>query len=461
MNETRITAKGIMEDADKLINQVCKSQFPVEIFPTMIRKIIWKMKEALTYPVDYTASSMLVAIAVGIGNTHVLKFKSEWTVKDILYMALVGRPGANKSHPLRTVLRPYFEFDSEQYRKFSEELNRYNKIMGIKKKERMEQGYETDPTLPVRKRFLVSDITQEAMVKALAENRRGICLYMDELQGWVKNFTRYNNGSEEQFYISLFNGSCYISDRKGDTNNNCIDDPFACIIGTIQPAILTEMLKGSKSDNGFAERILFAIPEEQEKSYWNDTDMDASYYGDWDNIIQKLIHLKISTDETGRVIPTTIEYEPEAKKLLLEWQRNWTDMINEEESDKKKGIYSKFEIFIHRFCIIIQVCKWLCNEGSTDKVDFDTVTKAIKLVDYYKGTALLVNDMMNGIFLTAKQKELLQKLPEEFSRSEGLEIAIQLEWNPSTFDRFLKKASTKYLIHRHGHYKKAIDKMPN
>ena len=325
----------------------------------------------------------------------------------------------------------------------------------------MEQGYETDPTLPVRKRFLVSDITQEAMVKALAENRRGICLYMDELQGWVKNFTRYNNGSEEQFYISLFNGSCYISDRKGDTNNNCIDDPFACIIGTIQPAILTEMLKGSKSDNGFAERILFAIPEEQEKSYWNDTDMDASYYGDWYNIIQKLIHLKISTDETGRVIPTTIEYELEAKKLLLEWQRNWTDMINEEESDKKKGIYSKFEIFIHRFCLIIQVCKWLCNEGSVDKVDFDTVTKAIKLVDYYKGTALLVNDMMNGIFLTAKQKVLLQKLPEEFSRAEGLEIAIQLEWNPSTFDRFLKKASTKYLIHRHGHYQKALNKMPN
>lgn len=182
---------------------------------------------------------------------------------------------------------------------------------------------------------------------------------------------------------------------------------------------------------------------------------------DWHNIIQKLIHLKISTDETGRVIPTTIEYEPEAKKLLLEWQRNWTDMINEEESDKKKGIYSKFEIFIHRFCIIIQVCKWLCNEGSADKVDFDTVTKAIKLVDYYKGTALLVNDMMNGIFLTAKQKELLDKLPEEFSRAEGLEIAIQQEWNPSTFDRFLKKASTKYLIHRHGHYQKALDKMPN
>ena len=83
MNEIRITAKGIMEDADRLINQACKSRFPVEIFPTMIRNIIWKMKEVLTYPVDYTASSMLVAIAMGIGNTHVLRFKSEWTVKDI------------------------------------------------------------------------------------------------------------------------------------------------------------------------------------------------------------------------------------------------------------------------------------------------------------------------------------------------------------------------------------------
>ena len=461
MNETRITAKGIMEDADKLINQVCKSRFPVEIFPTMIRGIIWKMKEVLTYPVDYTASSMLVAIAMGIGNTHVLRFKSEWTVKDILYMALVGRPGANKSHPLRTILRPYFDFDSEQYRKFCDELNHYNKVMSMNKKKRIEQGYETEATLPIRKRFLVSDITQEAMAKALSENRRGICLYMDELQGWVKNFTRYNNGSEEQFYISLFNGNSYISDRKGNSNNICINDPFSCIVGTIQPGILIDMLKGGKSDNGFAERILIAIPEEQEKSYWNDADMDVSYYRDWDNVIQKLIHMDITTDETGRVIPKMLEYEPEAKKLLLEWKHNWTDMINEEESDKKKGIYSKFEIYIHRFCLIIQVCKWLCNEGTADKVDFDTVTKAIKLIDYYKETALQVHDMMKGIFLTIKQKELLDKLPEEFSRAEGLEIAIQLNWNPSTYDRFLKKLIGDYLIHRHGHYQKAKDKMLN
>ena len=461
MNEIRITAKGIMEDADRLINQACKSRFPVEIFPTMIRNIIWKMKEVLTYPVDYTASSMLVAIAMGIGNTHVLRFKSEWTVKDILYMALVGRPGANKSHPLRTILRPYFDFDNEQYRNFCEELNHYNKVMAMSKKERKEQGYETEPTQPIRHRFLVSDITQEAMAKALSENRRGICLYMDELQGWVKNFTRYNNGSEEQFYISLFNGCSYISDRKGNANNICIKDPFSCIVGTIQPGILTEMLRGSKSDNGFAERILFAIPEEQDKSYWNDSDMDVSYYRDWDNVIQKLIHLDITTDETGRVIPKVLEYEPEAKKLLLEWQHNWTDMINEEESDKKKGIYSKFEIYIHRFCLIIQIYKWLCNEGSADKVDFDTVAKAIKLVDYYKETALQVHDMMKGIFLTIKQKELLDKLPEEFSRAEGLDIAIQLNWNPSTYDRFLKKLIGEYLIHRHGHYQKANNKMPN
>ena len=69
--------------------------------------------------------------------------------------------------------------------------------------------------------------------------------------------------------------------------------------------------------------------------------------------------------------------------------------------------------------------------------------------------------MMKGIFLTIKQKELLDKLPEEFSRAEGLEIAIQLNWNPSTYDRFLKKLIGDYLMHRHGHYQKAKDKMLN
>ena len=50
-----------------------------------------------------------------------------------------------------------------------------------------------------RKRFLFSDVTPEGLIYIHAQNKRGLCLWTDELSAWFKNFNRYNNGSEEQF----------------------------------------------------------------------------------------------------------------------------------------------------------------------------------------------------------------------------------------------------------------------
>lgn len=219
MGESRITPSGIINDAVSMIGKMNDSSFPIDVFPNKIRNIILNMYEYLAFPIDYTACSMMTAISTCIGNTHILHFKTGWDIKCIIYMALVGRPGANKSHPLKTAFEPLFRFDKEQKEIYNEEYRKYESIMSLSKKERLEQGFDMFPKEPVRTRFLVSDITQEAMAKSISENPRGICLYMDELQGWINNFTRYNKGSEEQFYISLFNGYMYISDRKMNTNN--------------------------------------------------------------------------------------------------------------------------------------------------------------------------------------------------------------------------------------------------
>ena len=105
MNESRITPKGIIDDAIGMIGKMQESAFPLDVFPVQIRTIILKMHEYLNFPIDYTACSMLCAIATGIGNTHILRFKKGWYVKCIMYMALVGRPGSNKSPPLKAFLR--------------------------------------------------------------------------------------------------------------------------------------------------------------------------------------------------------------------------------------------------------------------------------------------------------------------------------------------------------------------
>lgn len=93
---------------------------------------------------------------------------------------------------------------------------------------------------------------------------------------------------------------------------------------------------------------------------------------------------EIEHDEHGNINPKRLEYEPGARRKVMEWQHQWADMLNMEESDKRRSIYSKFETYIHRFCLIIQLCKWVCNEGDKSCIDLDSVLKSIRLVSYLK-----------------------------------------------------------------------------
>ena len=155
-----------------MIGKMNDSSFPIDVFPNKIRNIILNMYEYLAFPIDYTACSMMTAISTCIGNTHILHFKTGWDIKCIIYMALVGRPGANKSHPLKTAFEPLFRFDKEQKEIYNEEHRKYESIMSLSKKERLEQGFDMFPREPVRTRFLVSDITHRKLWQSLYQRIR-------------------------------------------------------------------------------------------------------------------------------------------------------------------------------------------------------------------------------------------------------------------------------------------------
>lgn len=114
----------------------------------------------------------------------------------------------------------------------------------MSRKERISAGLEEFPREPKRLRYLVSDVTQEGLSTIHSHNPRGLCLWVDELSAWFKNFTRYNTGSEEQFWLSAFNGSTTMSDRKNFQNSIFIKRPFISVVGTIQKRLLTELANG-------------------------------------------------------------------------------------------------------------------------------------------------------------------------------------------------------------------------
>src|SRR5574344_1433105 len=127
--ENKITAEGIIHEALHYKEKMYGSDYPVQVFPHQIQDIVYSTGECLNYPIDYIAASLCFVLSVGIGNTHVVKLKEGWTERAILYTALIGRPGVNKSHPLSFAFHPLFEHDARNAVKFKKEFKEFDHLL--------------------------------------------------------------------------------------------------------------------------------------------------------------------------------------------------------------------------------------------------------------------------------------------------------------------------------------------
>ena len=459
--ENNITAQNVITQAKCLSDKLSGSEFPIWVLPIKIQEIARVTSECLGYPLDFISSSLCFAMSVAIGNTHMVKIKDGWSECAILYVAIVGKAGTNKSHPLSFAMKPLLDHDANESRKFKELFKTYQDTISLSKKEREERGIFETSDQPIQKKFIVSDITQESLSYIHEQNKRGICLYVDELKSWINNFNRYAKGSEEQFWLSVFSGKPIIIDRRGFTNSVSIKRSFIGVIGSIQHGLLKDLAKGDRSDSGFLDRILFVIPRDLRKKYWSLQDLPSHITPLWSNILNEIIKLNFAVDQNDDPVPLELPFESQAKKKLYEWQRHNTDLCNKEPNEKLVGMYSKLEIYAIRFCLIIQIIRWVCKEADKECIDLQSVESAIELTEYFRTSAknvqLILNSTMVLENMTSDKIKLYEALPTDFATAEGAKIAGALSFTKDGFNRFLNEAKNGLLDnYRHGRYKKYI-----
>jgi hypothetical protein len=413
--------------------------FPVEVFPLEVQQIIVHTKESLNFPNDFVGASMLYVASISIGNTHRAAFKNSWTESAVLYLALVSRAGATKSHPLSFVLKPIFEHDKKTFKEYEQQRQEYEESINRLKKEK-EQPAGSELQKPIFQKILITDYTPEALAIVHKNNKKGIGVYIDELAGWFKNFNRYNKGSEMELWLSQWSGRPLIIDRKSG-EPIFIPLPFISVAGTIQKGLLKELAKDSRTQNGFIDRILFAIPDNLKKEAWSENDLPLWVIENWDKIIQNLLKMSITTDETLNPEPEKINFTPQAKKALFEWQKANTVECNGAENEELSGIFSKMDMYVLRFALILEMLKYACNKSNKQAIGIDSVEGAIKLVNYFKKSAIKVNTILSNADplekYSADKQAVYNELPDNFTTEEGLKTAEKLNMPKRTFKRFL------------------------
>jgi hypothetical protein len=432
---------------------------PLDVFPAEPRAICEALESGLNFPREFTALSMLVAAALAIGNTHVVRVKNNWNEPPILYGAIVGRPGTVKSHVLTLIFRYFERQDSKWYHEYckareeAEEKARQNKLTARNNKN---AAPPADPEKPVRNAWMLGDATPEALNVGHRDNPRSMVLLADELAAWFKNFNRYNSGSEGETWLSIFSGKAIRVDRK-NSEPIFINRPFICVIGTIQPAVLTELAKDGRGSNGFLERMLFAYPADLRILPWNDHELDPNVTDRWEVILDRLASLGLDRDEFGNIKPREVSFSTEAYQTLRTWQAECAQRLNDDDNDIAAGIQSKMQIYAIRLSLVLEALEWACGYSQFLEISLKSVNGALALVEYFRSTTERVYSIINRSDTPEDnadaRRQLYDALPPAFTTAEGKTAAQALGIADRSTERYLKD-SQMYQKTGHGKYQK-------
>lgn len=423
--------------------------FPLSILPPKLEELIKSADTTLGLNPDFLATAVICAASAAVGASCRLRLKQRGYQYPVFYFCQIATPGTNKSGAEDLAMKPIQDADKEAYKRYKAAKAEHDAKAGLNKKERKEQ-FADDPDLgpppAYTDRRIVKDITPEALVSVHADNPKGLLVCRDELTGWVKDFNRYSQGSEEEFWLSNWSGKAIEVDRKTSPPIR-IDRPAISVYGTIQPDVLNSLIGGERYGNGFAHRLLFVWPDGLEKPLWTLEDTELYLLNDYDAAIGKLLGLDWSEDEQ----PHTLELAADAKRLLLLDVFNGVNkpFCDSADTELLAGLHSKFDLHTARLAIALHLLKFAysAKEALPTTIEASTIEAAAQAADYFRGQSLKVYERMQNACptddLPRNKREFYDALPQDFATADAVKIGQRFGIKERAVKEMLSKGSAK------------------
>lgn len=415
---------NLVDEIVQSLTAQSNSGFPVEAFPDEVADVVRHYVEVKQFPVDYFATAVLSAFSSTIGRSCTLKAGPYIATANVFAM-IVGAPGVNKSSAITSAYAPIYTYQQQQHEEYLQEWAAWK----VLSKEEREETPE-----PVFSLMVLNNTTMEALVKALAASTKGCSIVADELAGWVKSLNQYRAGGDMEDYLSAWIGAPIIKSRV--SGNVFVKSSLLTIIGTIQPAVLDQVSAG-KEDNGFLDRFLFAFPDGVKKPYPRSVYLDPVIEGKYKHYITRLLSLD------G---PIELEYTQTSSEIIERWVRANIDKQNATEEDAERAIRAKYDIYIHRLALIMQMMQYAVSGYDNDctRISDRSAQGATQLADYFLSMAEKIRLKPKSELLSGKWKEVFDMLPidqGEFSTSDFLGLTASFEINERTAKRWIKAES--------------------
>ncbi|MCX7546736.1 DUF3987 domain-containing protein [Xanthomarina sp. F1114] len=405
--------------------------FPTGIFPEAIQELIKDAYKTIGYNPDFLSTGILSICATAIGNTTNL-FNGSYSSQPILWLAIIGRQGIGKTHPLNFSKQPIEQKDKQNYKIFQELINTY-------------EDQEKKGSKPKYVNSILTDFTPEKLAEALQNNEKGILIFKDELIGWINSFDQYKKGGDQQKYLEFFNGGTLTVDRVSKDPIR-VEKTNVNILGGLQPKKLKELAGNGRNDDGFLSRMLFVYPTNLKPDLFTGESIHQSHVDNYNSFINNLYNAPALTLKTT----------DSQIKIYKDWQhKKIKECFND---DLETSIQAKLQTYVWRLVLVIEMMQQATINNFTETISDTSIIKAIKLIEYFRNNALSVNDRILSTNpledLPTNKIDLFNKLPLEFKRSDVLHLFEDYEIKGGAIGRFLNNKSLFIRVNSKGNYKK-------
>ena len=310
----------------------------------------------------------------------------------------------------------------------------------------------------------MSDITTESLGIILNDNPRGVVMIRNELSGLVAGLNQYKGGKghDRQVYLSLWDGDSFVIDRKSDHSRDgaplYVLDPFTAIVGNLQPDVLVQLrgesVRGVLPPNdGFLDRFLFSYPTDLPVVGERWRVVSDELRNEWQTVVERLLGLQMVEGDTPR--PFFVRLTDCARPVWEAFTHaHAAEMNHAEFHEHLRGPWSKLRGYCGRLALILHYLRWACNEVHDERVDGESMGRAVRLIDYFKSHCRKVHAVMDSdprVYLARKVlRWIVAEGIERFSRRDAHQAFRSLFKTVDQIDPILT------LLEKHGLIREAI-----
>jgi hypothetical protein len=380
------------------------------LLPRVISDAVVDISERLNCPIEFVTAPVLTAAGVAIGNRiGVLpkKFDDSWEVFPGFWGGIVGSPGSMKTPAQNESFRSLYHLEEQAGVSYAQAMETYNKDMKVYEKQHKDfkSGKSTvwpvEPKKPPKVRYIVNDVTYQALGEILAENPSGVLALADEMSGLLQSLDTPGQEAARGFFLQGWGGRGNYTFDRITRGTVVLKNYMLSLFGGFQPDRIKLYVRaasnGNSQNDGLMQRFqLLVWPDVPDEVRIVDRLPNREAIQRMEAAIIQLRSLATSglpDAERNSIGASLLHFDDEAQERFDDWYRKNEEMLRKDDlSQAEHSHFAKYRSLIPGLALVFHLL-----ESHKGRICSNCLDKALGLSLVLKSHALRVYASVYGL----------------------------------------------------------------